>query len=46
MQLPFSERWKLLEEEIIRPRNLEKKQFECDSRVNPLYKYDMEPFGV
>ncbi|KAH7682763.1 mRNA (guanine-N(7)-)-methyltransferase protein [Dioscorea alata] len=45
-KLPFSERWKLLEEEIIRPRNLEKKQFECDSRVNPLYKYDMEPFGV
>ncbi|KAM0949321.1 putative mRNA (guanine-N(7)-)-methyltransferase [Dioscorea sansibarensis] len=46
VKLPFSERWKMLEEEIVRPRNLEKKQFECDSRFNPVYRYDMEPFGV
>ncbi|OAY80771.1 mRNA-capping enzyme [Ananas comosus] len=46
IKLPFSERWKLLEEEIIRPRNYEKKQFECEGKCNPIYRYDMEPFGV
>ncbi|XP_020104457.1 mRNA-capping enzyme-like isoform X2 [Ananas comosus] len=45
IKLPFSERWKLLEEEIIRPRNYEKKQFECEGKCNPIYRYDMEPFG-
>ncbi|XP_072967023.1 uncharacterized protein [Typha angustifolia] len=46
IKLPFSDRWKLLEEEIIRPRNQERKQFECEGKCNPLYRYDFEPFGV
>ncbi|XP_042397218.1 mRNA-capping enzyme-like [Zingiber officinale] len=46
MKLPFSERWKLLEEEVIRPRNYERKQLESDSKGHPIYRYDMEPFSV
>jgi mRNA-capping enzyme len=46
MQLPFSERWKMLEDEIIRPRYYEKNKFESGSKSNPLYKYDMELFSV
>ena len=46
MQLPFSERWRMLEDEIIRPRYHEKKQFESGAKSNPLYKYDMELFSV
>ncbi|KAG6495215.1 hypothetical protein ZIOFF_043008 [Zingiber officinale] len=42
---PFSERWKLLEEEVIRPRNYERKQLESDSKGHPIYRYDMEPFS-
>ncbi|KAG6503643.1 hypothetical protein ZIOFF_035960 [Zingiber officinale] len=45
MKLPFSERWKLLEEEVIRPRNYERKQLESDSKGHPIYRYDMEPFS-
>ncbi|KAG6521831.1 hypothetical protein ZIOFF_018964 [Zingiber officinale] len=44
-ELPFSERWKLLEEEVIRPRNYERKQLESDSKGHPIYRYDMEPFS-
>ncbi|KAG6513876.1 hypothetical protein ZIOFF_024213 [Zingiber officinale] len=43
--LSFSERWKLLEEEVIRPRNYERKQLESDSKGHPIYRYDMEPFS-
>jgi mRNA-capping enzyme len=39
MQLPFSERWKLLDDEIIRPRYHDKGR-------SPSYKYDMELFSV
>jgi mRNA-capping enzyme len=46
LQLPFSERWRLLEDEIIRPRYYEKKQFESGVKSNPMYKYDMELFSV
>jgi hypothetical protein len=46
MQLPFSERWRMLEDEIIRPRYHEKTQFESGVKSNPLYKYDMELFSV
>lgn len=46
VQLPFSERWKLLEDEVIRPRNNEKKLFECEGKCNPIYRYDREPFAV
>ncbi|KAG6519102.1 hypothetical protein ZIOFF_022591 [Zingiber officinale] len=45
VNLPFSERWKLLEEEVIRPRNYERKQLESDSKGHPIYRYDMEPFS-
>ncbi|KAG2561410.1 mRNA-capping enzyme-like isoform X1 [Panicum virgatum] len=45
-KLPFSERWRMLEDEIIRPRYHEKKQFESGAKSNPLYKYDMELFSV
>ncbi|URE20526.1 mRNA capping enzyme, C-terminal domain, partial [Musa troglodytarum] len=46
VKLPFSERWKLLEEEVVRPRNNERKQFEFESKGHPVYRYDMEPFSV
>lgn len=46
VKLPFSERWKLLEEEVIRPRTNERRLFECEGKCNPLYRYDMEPFAV
>ncbi|THU60162.1 hypothetical protein C4D60_Mb07t09720 [Musa balbisiana] len=46
IKLPFSERWKLLEEEVVRPRNNERKQFEFESKGHPVYRYDMEPFSV
>lgn len=46
MQLPFSERWRLIEDEIIRPRYNERKLFESGAKSNPMYKYDMELFSV
>ncbi|XP_078180704.1 uncharacterized protein LOC144574585 isoform X2 [Carex rostrata] len=46
VKLPFSERWKLIEEEIVRPRNHERKKFEVEGRSNPVYRYDVELFGV
>ncbi|KAG2239784.1 hypothetical protein Bca4012_014949 [Brassica carinata] len=39
---PFSERWSVIEREVIRPRNDEKKNV---TNVNG-YRYEMEPFGV
>jgi len=41
VQGPFYEWWKMVEKEVIEPRNLEWFQ----SR-NPYYKYDMELFWV
>ncbi|KAG6498647.1 hypothetical protein ZIOFF_038368 [Zingiber officinale] len=38
-------KWKLLEEEVIQPRNYERKQLESDSKGHPIYRYDMEPFS-
>lgn len=46
MQLPFSERWRLIEDEIIRPRYNERKMFESGAKSKPMYKYDMELFSV
>ncbi|KAK4281148.1 hypothetical protein QN277_012673 [Acacia crassicarpa] len=43
-ELPFYERWKLLEKEVIEPRNMEREAL-CKS-VNPYYRYDLEPFSV
>lgn len=45
VKLPFSERWKLLEDEVIRPRNYERQLFEA-GKINMFYRYDMEPFSV
>ncbi|KAK2966141.1 hypothetical protein RJ640_018394 [Escallonia rubra] len=41
---PFYERWKMLEKEVIEPRNYERQHL-YQSR-NPYYRYDMEPFRV
>ncbi|XP_024637704.1 mRNA-capping enzyme isoform X2 [Medicago truncatula] len=41
---PFYERWKMLEKEVIEPRNHERHQI-YQSR-NPYYRYDLEPFRV
>ncbi|KAL4612007.1 hypothetical protein ACB092_08G167400 [Castanea dentata] len=43
-ELPFYERWKLLEKEVIEPRNYERANIlQCR---NPYYRYDLEPFRV
>ncbi|XP_073221868.1 uncharacterized protein [Cicer arietinum] len=41
IERPFCERWKMLEKEVIEPRNQERYQGK-----NPYYRYDMEPFRV
>ncbi|XP_020524223.1 mRNA-capping enzyme isoform X2 [Amborella trichopoda] len=38
-KLPFCERWKLIEKEVVEPRN-------SDVSNNHSYRYDMEPFRV
>ena len=44
IELPFYERWKLLEKEVIEPRNYERANIlQCR---NPYYRYDLEPFRV
>ncbi|CAM0874827.1 unnamed protein product [Alopecurus aequalis] len=45
-KLPFAERWRLLEDEIIRPRLHERKQFESGAKSSPIYRYDMELFST
>lgn len=42
--MPFYERWKLLEKEVIEPRNMEREAL--SKSINPYYRYDLEPFGV
>jgi len=44
LQRPFHERWKMLEKEVIEPRNYERHNI-YQSR-NPYYRYDLEPFRV
>ncbi|KAI8014757.1 mRNA-capping enzyme [Camellia lanceoleosa] len=44
IERPFYERWKMLEKEVIEPRNHER-QHMYESR-NPYYRYDLEPFRV
>jgi mRNA-capping enzyme len=44
VERPFYERWKMLEKEIIEPRNQERQNM-YQSR-NPYYRYDLEPFRV
>ncbi|KAK7826784.1 mrna-capping enzyme [Quercus suber] len=44
IELPFYERWKMLEKEVIEPRNYERANvLQCR---NPYYRYDLEPFRV
>ncbi|XVF78902.1 hypothetical protein PTKIN_Ptkin14bG0175100 [Pterospermum kingtungense] len=40
IELPFYERWKMLEKEVILPRNIERQS------KNSYYRYDLEPFKV
>eukprot|EP00256_Glycine_max_P069015 XP_025983610.1 mRNA-capping enzyme isoform X2 [Glycine max] len=42
IERPFYERWKMLEKEVIEPRNHERHNI-YQSR-NPYYRYDLEPF--
>ncbi|CAM8936432.1 unnamed protein product [Rhodiola kirilowii] len=44
VERPFSERWKLLEDEVIEPRNQERRNI--FKSKNPNYRYDLEPFRV
>ncbi|KAM0991414.1 hypothetical protein ACFX13_009968 [Malus domestica] len=44
IERPFYERWKMLEKEVIEPRNYERHNI-YQSR-NPYYRYDLEPFRV
>ncbi|KAJ7950192.1 mRNA-capping enzyme [Quillaja saponaria] len=44
IERPFYERWKMLEKEVIEPRNQERHTI-YQSR-NPCYRYDLEPFRV
>ncbi|XP_021897339.1 mRNA-capping enzyme isoform X2 [Carica papaya] len=44
IERPFCERWKMLEKEVIEPRNYERHHI-FQSR-NPHYRYDLEPFRV
>ncbi|KAG6640172.1 hypothetical protein I3843_10G146200 [Carya illinoinensis] len=44
IERPFYERWKMLEKEVIEPRNFERHNiYQCR---NPYYRYDLEPFRV
>ncbi|CAA0832860.1 mRNA capping enzyme family protein [Striga hermonthica] len=44
VERPFYERWKMLEKEVIEPRNLERQHIYQSQ--NPYYRYDLEPFRV
>ncbi|KAK4798901.1 hypothetical protein SAY86_024266 [Trapa natans] len=44
VERPFHERWKMIEKEVIEPRNSERHNI-YQSR-NPYYRYDLEPFRV
>ncbi|XP_038681823.1 mRNA-capping enzyme-like isoform X3 [Tripterygium wilfordii] len=43
-ELPFHERWKTLDRELIEPRNMERETL--SKSIYPYYRYDLEPFGV
>ncbi|XP_068646312.1 uncharacterized protein [Aristolochia californica] len=44
VERPFYERWKMLEKEVIEPRNQERSSIHLSK--NPYYRYDLEPFRV
>ncbi|XP_076912984.1 uncharacterized protein LOC143571445 [Bidens hawaiensis] len=41
---PFSDRWKILENDVIKPRNIERERL--GKSRNPYYRYDLELFRV
>ncbi|CAN6690635.1 unnamed protein product [Malus baccata var. baccata] len=44
VELQFHERWKMLEKEVIEPRNMERDTL--SKSVEPYYRYDLELFSV
>ncbi|EPS57307.1 hypothetical protein M569_17512, partial [Genlisea aurea] len=44
VERPFNERWKMIEKEVIEPRNSERQHIHQSS--NSSYRYDLEPFRV
>ncbi|XP_050366167.1 uncharacterized protein LOC126784719 isoform X2 [Argentina anserina] len=44
VKLPFHERFKMLEREVIEPRNMERDAL--SRSAEPYYRYDLEPFSV
>ncbi|XP_010256688.1 PREDICTED: mRNA-capping enzyme [Nelumbo nucifera] len=44
IERPFYERWKMLEKEVIEPRNSDR--YYIHQSRNPYYRYDLEPFRV
>ncbi|XP_042011869.1 mRNA-capping enzyme-like isoform X1 [Salvia splendens] len=44
VERPFYERWKMVEKEIIEPRNFERQHIYQSQ--NPYYRYELEPFRV
>ncbi|XP_050378086.1 uncharacterized protein LOC126795288 [Argentina anserina] len=44
VKLPFHKRWKMVEEEVVQPRNEQRRVHR--STNNPNYRYDLEPFTV
>lgn len=44
LQRPFYERWKMIEKEVIEPRNQERRSMDLHGK--PPYRYDLEPFRV
>ncbi|KAM7271796.1 hypothetical protein ACFE04_031010 [Oxalis oulophora] len=44
VERPFYERWKLIDREVLQPRNFERQNIY--QIRNPYYKYDLEPFRV
>ncbi|GMH26022.1 hypothetical protein Nepgr_027865 [Nepenthes gracilis] len=44
IERPFYERWKMLEREVVEPRNNERRNMEANKKL--YYRYDQEPFRV
>ncbi|KAJ4834833.1 hypothetical protein Tsubulata_026289 [Turnera subulata] len=44
VKFPFHERWKMIEKDVVEPRNMERNAL--SKSTYPSYRYDMEPFRV
>ncbi|EEF41727.1 mRNA capping enzyme, putative [Ricinus communis] len=44
VEMPFHVRWRMLNKEVIEPRNQEREVL--SKSTNPYYRYDLEPFSV